>query len=289
MFGYITINKGELKVKEFEYYKSCYCGLCGQLRKDYGQTAGIMLSYDMTFLSLFLSSLYEKDYDKQVKRCMRHPCRKQMFQKNQYTEYASHMTLLLMYHKLLDNWKDEKSVLSRLGATAIKNRYKKTAKRYPRQVKAIEEYMKETARYEAEQQMIPEEQLEALSSCTGNMLREIFLYYEKDVWQETLQELAFYLGKYIYILDAYDDLEKDRKEGAFNPLFAMENEQGFENKIYDFLNIMGAMAAKQFEKLPIIENASLLRNILYSGMWEKYEEIRRLREKRRAEEQKNDV
>lgn len=283
MFGYVRIHKDELKVKEFEYYKACYCGLCGQLRKEYGQAAGFFLNFDMTFLTIFLSSLYEQPYEKKKIHCVKHFGKKHRSFNNEFTAYAAQMTILLTYQSLLDNWKDEKSILSKASAMAIHKKYKITAKNYPRQAKAVETLIRDTNELEANQNLLAEEKLELLSSVTGRMLQEIFLYKE-DIWKETIGQFAFYLGKFIYVLDAYDDLEKDKKAGSFNPLILLEKEEGFEERIKEILNLLGAMCAKQFEKLPIIENAALLRNIIYSGIWEKYEEARSMKVKRSVEE-----
>ena len=102
------------------------------------------------------------------------------------------------------------------------------------------------------------------------------LCFKQDEWSEYLRQLGFYLGKFIYLMDAYDDLDKDERDGSYNPLRQLIkagwSKEQIEAKAYDMLMMMGAGAAAGFEKLPILENTDILRNILYSGIWGKYNE-----------------
>ena len=99
MFGYVTTNKPELKIREFARYKGFYCGLCRTLRSRHGFTGQMTLSYDMTFLILLLSSLYEPKTTQDNKRCMIHPGKKQMILQNAVTEYAADMNVFLAYYE----------------------------------------------------------------------------------------------------------------------------------------------------------------------------------------------
>ena len=105
MFGYIVLNKPEIKIKDFEEYRSFYCGLCRELREKFGLAGQVSLTYDMTFVILLLDGLYEPGIRKGTTRCIMHPVRKQMVRKSIVTEYAADMNLLLMtiakYHQYL--------------------------------------------------------------------------------------------------------------------------------------------------------------------------------------------
>ena len=103
MFGYVTIHKEELKIKEYETYKGFYCGACQALRREYGLSGQMTLSYDLTFLTLLLSSLYEPKQQFSKKRCIAHPQKKRLMIENEFSEYAAHMSLLLTWYKLLDD------------------------------------------------------------------------------------------------------------------------------------------------------------------------------------------
>lgn len=105
------------------------------------------------------------------------------------------------------------------------------------------------------------------------MMAEL-LCFREDEWSAYLRQLGFYLGKFIYLMDAYDDLEKDKKHGNYNPLIYLAEEgmkpEQVEAKALDMLTMMATGAAAGFEKLPIIVNTDILRNILYSGIWGQY-------------------
>lgn len=114
--------------------------------------------------------------------------------------------------------------------------------------------------------------IDFLSGCFGKILSEIFAY-RKDEWEEPVRRMGFMLGRFIYIMDAYEDLEKDRKKGNFNPFKKKADNPGFDEWIRDILTVAASSCAEEFEKLPVIENVEILRNILYSGIWTRYERV----------------
>ena len=93
------------------------------------------------------------------------------------------------------------------------------------------------------------------------------------------EEWHFFLGKFVYLMDAYEDLEKDKKSGNYNPFVFVEQNEEYEEKCRSILSMMMAECSKEFEKLPIIHNIELLRNILYSGVWCRYEQLRMKKER----------
>ena len=101
------------------------------------------------------------------------------------------------------------------------------------------------------------------------MMAEIFVY-KKDVWEKTLRRIGFFLGKFIYLMDAYDDLEEDRKKHCYNPLIRICEEEDFEERIRGILCMMIAECSAEFEKLPCLLDVDILRNILYDGVWNRY-------------------
>lgn len=128
MFGYITVNKQELKFKEFDMYQAYYCGLCRVLREKYGFSGQFTLSYDCTFLILFLSGLYEPQEVRDNRKCALHPKKGAPACINMYTEYAADMTILLSYYKCVDDWKDEHKasrMLFESGLPAIIRKYRR--------------------------------------------------------------------------------------------------------------------------------------------------------------------
>ena len=142
MFGYVTAHEPELKVKDFAKYKSYYCGLCQMLKKKYGHLGQITLTYDMTFLILLLTSLYEPETKQKKCHCKVHPVKKQAILQNEITEYAADMNLILAYYHLKDDWIDEQKVSGFLGTCALRRRVKAAIRKYPRQSRKIQQELK---------------------------------------------------------------------------------------------------------------------------------------------------
>ncbi len=278
MFGYIQANSAELKMKEYCRYRGFYCGLCRRLLKKYGLTAQMLLSYDMTFLILLLTGLYEQDTDTRKILCPLHPSRRQMALTNRFTDYAADMTVALAYFDLRDDWDDDRNPAGLAGAKLLKKHYDRIKERYPRQCGAIEEYVEQLQRCE----LSDCDDLDRVAGLTGRMLGEIFLY-KKDRWSTYLWQTGFFLGKFIYLMDAWEDLDKDTKRGRYNPLWSHRNDEEYEQWIDGILTMMMAECCRAFEMLPIVQDADMMRNILYAGVW-----VRRdlVREKARAKEEK---
>ena len=104
-------------------------------------------------------------------------------------------------------------------------------------------------------------------------MAELFLY-RQDQWEPTLRRMGFYLGKFIYLMDAYEDLEEDLKKGRYNPLRELKDREDYEQTCEKILKLMMAEASRAFERLPILKDAEILRNILYAGVWTRYGQLR---------------
>ena len=125
MFGYIVMNKPEIKFKDFDLYRSFYCGLCRELKSKYGISGQISLTYDMTFVVILLSALHEPHTQKGSTRCIIHPVCKQPVRRNTVTEYAADMNVLLTYYKCRDDWEDEKKVTALGYSKVLQGKVKK--------------------------------------------------------------------------------------------------------------------------------------------------------------------
>ncbi|MBE5962910.1 MAG: hypothetical protein E7256_16290 [Lachnospiraceae bacterium] len=268
MFGYVTIHKPELKVREYEAYRAYYCGLCHVLKERYGRFGQMTLTYDMTFLVIFLNSLYEQKMTEESHRCLAHPTKKHLMYQNTVTEYAADMNIALTYHKMMDDWNDERKVTRLAYASFLKRDYKRIEKQYPKQCKAIETALHDLAECEKKGSM----NLDEVSGHFGTLMSALFLYKE-DVWKNTLQEFGFYLGKYIYLIDAFEDVKEDIKQNHYNPMKELYKNPDFNQMAEEILTMMMAECTKAFERLPIIQDAELLRNILYAGVWTKFVKI----------------
>ena len=276
MFGYIVINKPEMKFREFDMYQSYYCGLCKSLKDRYGKIGQMTLSYDMTFLALLLSSLYEPETESGYRRCVAHPVEKHLYRQNEFTDYAADMNLLLSYEKCLDDWNDEHITKKRLMAGILKSRNEQVAKKYPEKFDKICQCMDTIHEYEKSESR----NIDEVAGVFGEIMAEIFAY-RQDEWEETLRCMGFFFGKFIYLMDAYEDVETDVEKGTYNPLKDIYQKDDFEELAGQVLLMMMAECSKAFERLPIVENVQILRNILYSGVWSKYDLVKQKRKEQK--------
>ena len=278
MFGYVVVSEQDLKIREFNLYRSYYCGMCMDLKEHYGQTGRLTLSYDTVFLALLLTSLYEPEDSVRKIRCAVHPVEKHTTRQNPYTCYASDIGIILSYYSCLDDWNDEKDPKKRLFAALIKSKSEKACSLYPEKAAVIRDKLSDLNELERKARsgddpvLSPAALLDEAGSIFGNLLAEVF-DFRKDTWSAALRRVGFNLGKFIYILDAYDDLEKDEKNGSFNPLLGMKDKPHLNDYVRGVLTMTLSDCTGAFETLPVVENIDILRNILYCGIWCKFEEV----------------
>ena len=281
MFGYVTVNKPEIKFKDFDMYRSFYCGLCRELRERYGIPGQISLTYDMTFVVLLLSGLYEPPTQKGTSRCAVHPLKPQPVRRNEITTYCADMNVILSYYKCMDDWQDERNPLRYAYARLLNAGGKKRMAGYPEKIRKIQDALLKLSRLEKQ----GETDVDRVAGCSGQIMEEVFAF-RKDVWEASLRRMGFYLGKFIYILDAYDDVEKDAENGNYNPFLEKYKMEGFEEEIRRMLMMMLSESCREFEKMPVIRYGDILRNILYSGVWCRFAAIGQKRREEREKEKK---
>lgn len=276
MFGYVMINPDTLTDAEKQRFREVYCGVCASLRERGGRRGQITLSYDAAFLALVLNALYEPEEQKGSTLCATHPTRRQHFSKSPMTLYAADVNLLLFYERMLDNWKDDRSHVSLALARFYRRRYQEAAARHPAQAQAIRKELQ--ALSEVEKARLTD--LDAAAGCFGRLLGAAFAPYD-DEWKPGLTRMGGALGRFIYLIDAWDDAAKDERHGSYNPLLPLRREPDYEERVYQILTMEIAECAMEFEKLPIVQDAGIIRNVLYSGVWTVYSRRREAAEKKR--------
>lgn len=295
MFGYVVVNKPELKLREFTEYQGYYCGLCHMLRDKYGLSAGLTLTYDMTFLVMLLGALYEPKLEMKKRHCPIHPVKKKPMIRSEVTEYAADMNLLLSHAHLKDDKEDEKKLSGVAGELAFRRRARFIESKYPRQAQVISESLKKLNSiekdylYQWDQMELSDAWKEKLggdisteisadvdevSRPFGELMGELFVWKD-DAFAPILRKFGFFLGKYIYIRDAMDDLEKDKKNGCFNPFLNCEIDDEMKERVAQMLDVTRRAAIAEFEKLPLERDLPILRNILYEGVEAKKRRRRR--------------
>ena len=263
MFGFVTASYKELDKEQQKRYGAVYCGICRRIRVQSGNMARLGLSYDMAFLALLHMSLYEPEETGGKNACMLHPVTKRPWVDNAYIRYAADMNVALGYYNCLDDWQDDGKRSAKWMADAFGKYLPEMESRYPRQCSAIRECIENLSVLEKANCPNPDEP----AACFGSLMAEL-LVVEEDLWASDLREMGYALGRFIYLMDAAVDFEKDKKKGKYNPFLAMGEED--PQKWEDYLVLAMGRCTRAFERLPLVQDKALLDNILYSGVWMKY-------------------
>ena len=216
MFGYVKPVAGELLVKEYEFYKATYCGVCRSMKSMTGTFSNVLHSYDSVFLAL-VRMLFVEDskISAKKKRCIAHPMRKKvMLERNDATDYTARAFAILTYYKLKDDISDEK-LLRRL-ATGMLRPIFSSAKNKAKLVNLAnfaDEKLTAISKLERERCA----SIDKPASLFGDLLGAIFSFDLDGEYELVTRTLGYHLGKFIYAADAAEDYEKDRKSGSYNP------------------------------------------------------------------------
>lgn len=265
MFGYVRANVADMTEVEKTRYRAFYCGLCRALKERHGQLGRLGLTYDMTFLTIFLSSLYEPEEERGEMRCVTHPAKPHGYVCNEVSAYAADMTIALTWHKCMDDWQDDGKRTRKAYADLLQKAYDRVKAQWPRQTRCIEESMAALSEVEQRRDASPD----AAANCFGRLMAELFLMRE-DYWQNSLRSFGMALGRYVYLADAACDADKDKQSGSYNPVVLMGKQP---EDMREYLMQSLGVASQAFEALPLVQDESILRNILYSGIWQSYNEM----------------
>ncbi len=279
MFGYIRVDRNELRLREYEYYRATYCGLCRSMGKCTGQCSRMTISYDIAFLASV--RLLFDDAPVQTKRrgCLVHPFRKRaMMEPNDALRFAANASAILAYEKCRDDIRDErgaKRLKARMRAGVLRRGYKKASKALPELAQCVRAHLARLN--EAEHKRAPS--VDGVSSVFGELLADVFAHGLEGNDARLASKIGYEVGRFIYVLDALDDLDEDEKRGRFNPFLLLyggimsdEEKHGVRNALvaglYDLERV--------FDLLPERDDPTgreILNNILYLGMPEAIDKV----------------
>ena len=261
MFGFVTANLRELTKEQRMRYNAVYCGICRNIRQSANQLSRLGLRYDMAFLALLLSSLYEPEETGGERACNLHPIRPKTWTENVFVRYAADMNVALAYYKAEDDWQDDGSVSAKMLTGIFGKNLHQIQERYPRQCAAMKACMEQLRLLEMEQCA----NADLPANCFGKLMGEL-LVYQEDLWAPILRKMGVALGRFIYLADAALDYRRDLKKGRYNPYVQMGTGEDWVLWENHLILAMGK-ATEEFEKLPLVQDKKLLDNILYSGVW----------------------
>ena len=269
MFGYIKVNKMDLTYREYEHYRGYYCGLCKYLKDNHGEISRLSLNYDITFLVLVLSAVYKPKSTIIEEGCITNPFKKKKKIINEITEYAASMNVLLTYYKLEDNLKDDKGIKDIIAYNIYKSKLKLAYEKYPKKADTIKEQLEILYSLEQEKNT----NIDLVSNTFGKLMSEIFAYRE-DEHESELRKIGFNVGKYIYLLDAYEDLEKDHEKGRYNPFIEyIDKREELKERVDKLISLSLGMLGNSVDSLDLKMNTGIIENIVYSGVYLRYQNI----------------
>ena len=287
MLGYVRIYKPELKVREYEIYCGYYCGICKYIGKEYGQFPRMALSYDAAFLAVLLDSVLERQDEPSQEHCVAHHIRKRTVIRNDSIEYAGDLMLILAWYKLLDDVEDEGKTSAKAASVLLRRIFRRLEVKRPGLCESVSVNLQKLKELEASRC----ESLDEAAEAFAKIMEAIFREGSAEL-HETFAQIGYHMGKWIYLIDALDDIEENIDDGAYNPLIyrfdfrgcvsgdenlAGETAEEFRARIrervsfnlYHYL----AVLSKSIESLDIKKNKGIIENVIYFGMNRKTEEI----------------
>lgn len=281
MFGYILPDKPELKIKEFEAFRAYYCGVCKAMGRSFGLFSRLTLNYDSVFLGLFLSSLHKETPVITKEGCIANPLKRKWIVKGSPSvNFAADINVLLTYYKLKDNWLDEKSYPALAAAAAIHSGYKRAAVRNPEAEKKIAASIQALGLLEQEKCNSIDRAAEPFADMMKHLLVLGYRGEDKNTGR-ILEWTGYNLGKWIYTIDAFDDIEKDIKSGSYNPLLLQYQYTGEETEVFkarikeEIRSSLLQALSQTTEAVELLspDNKGIIDNILYNGLYKKTENI----------------
>lgn len=273
MLGYVTADKPELKMREFEVYSGYYCGICKSIARRYGQLPRMVLSYDAAFLALLLAGLSGEEDEPERQHCIIHPIKKKTIVQNQAIDYAADVMLILAWFKLLDDAHDEGKLSARAAVRTLKGIYRKLEKARPRLCGRIETDLALLTDLEEGKCSNLDQAAETFAKIMEAIFEEGPLP-EGFREQAALSRIGYHLGKWIYLMDAIDDIEDNIESGAYNPLLYRfdyrPGEAGFRERImetcrFNLFHYLGEIG-KAVDLLSLKKNRGVIENIIYKGL-----------------------
>lgn len=271
MFGYIKPNIPELKVKDHELYKATYCGLCKTMGKCTGCFSKMTLSYDFAFLALIRMVADNARGEVKLRRCVAHPLKKQpMLEVNDTLKFSARASVILTRLKLRDNVNDSHG-FARLGAkiaSCVSIFLKKTSKDLLPLEEQIKGCIDELTALEKEGC----DSIDQTASTFGKLLGICASYNYEGANKTIMYEIGFHLGKWIYVIDAIDDLPRDIKKGAYNPLKQngiTELDDEKKNALYSATMLELTQMSRAVELLDFTQHRdieAIIKNIVYDGL-----------------------
>ena len=284
MFGYIIPLKNELKVKDFDKFRTYYCSICSEIKNKFGNIPRLGLNYDTTFFSILLDGLSVENSKKFTFSCIRHPLEKREFFYSNAISYASDLNISLIYYKLLDDKLDNKTIIPSLLLKILYPYYKKVTFKNIDSIlndnlTKLHDIEKSSSKYSLDEICHP------FSDIIGKILKEYPYEINEDnsLTRNNLYSFGYSFGKWIYLIDALDDLKSDMQSNInFNPIEKSFNINNLSYESFiksiktdiDFLLIaLISSCEEKLKKLQLNKNQEIIENVIKLGLMNVYTNI----------------
>ena len=278
MFGYVRTVRGELRIREYEYYRASYCGLCRAMGKCTGQCSRMLLSYDFAYLANVRMTLAGVVPAFRKRRCLVHPLRKRvMMERNGELDFCAAASAILAFEKCRDNVADERGfarLKARISGLCLKGAYRRAKKRVPALAESVHAHLARLSALEKEKTP----SVDTVAAVFGDLLADVTAYGLEGANATVARKIGFETGRFIYVLDALDDLDKDVKKGRYNPFalaygstLSAEDREGIKDALLCTLCDL----EKAFDLMESDDSTrkEILNNILYLGMPQALERV----------------
>ena len=297
MLGYVIIDKGELKVREYEVYTGYYCGVCKYIGSVYGQPARMALTYDAAFLAVLLAAADPAPDVPKQEHCAVHHIRRRTVIRNRAVEYAGDVMMILAWYKLQDDANDDGKASAKAGQLLLRRARKKLERKYPELWAKTGALLREQDELErdacASLDRAAENSAQIMSEVCTEGIRRL---YGEDSGSSALSpdsyarlheiyaKTGYHLGKWIYLIDAADDIEENLESGSYNPLplrfsydpeketvvqFRERIDERMRFNLYACLSVIG----ETLEPLEFSKNSGIIENVIYLGLNRRTDEV----------------
>ena len=273
MFGYVVVDKPSLRIREYDYYRATYCGLCHAMGKCTGCLSRLTLSYDVTFFALLRGMLEEERVDIVKKRCIRHPIKSvpTLFA-SPSLEYSAYIGGVLCSGKIVDNINDEKGI-KRTGAAFLRFFFSHMERKVKENVPEIYEFVNKKLAELSEIEKAKTASIDAPANVFGELMQELLSHGLTGNKKLIAKSVGLRLGRWVYIIDALDDYEKDRESGSYNPFVLLYGGEQFDDDaITSITKMLEAELALALSAIDLLDSdgdanrCEIIKNILCLGM-----------------------
>lgn len=271
LLGYVKAFKPELKIRDYELYRGIYCSLCRALGRNYSPIAQLFLSYDFALAAVLRLAVLSDGCLFTQKRCPYNPAKKCLIcSKKEELDLCSHAVIITVFYKIIDNMQDKgfkSKLIAYLIYPIVYFMHKKAARIAPEIEKSVANAMEEQRKAEAKKDVC----LDEAAHPSANALGEVFSLGFEGENKQLLYTLGYMTGRFVYILDAADDLESDLKSGCFNPFkdADISNEakkKEFARRVTGMLNLTQHSALEALDAIDKKRFEEILENIVFDGL-----------------------